>query len=87
MLNRQGFCKSHVLGSSPGFRPIRLPSFAATLRRDVERVGFVFANIQPLDWLHPASPKSFTIPAPANPAAYSIDAILPMESGLALRPF
>ena len=56
MLNPQIYCERHFRSFFPQVSPDETAFVRPRLRRDLERAGFVFVDIQPFDWLHPATP-------------------------------
>jgi 2-polyprenyl-3-methyl-5-hydroxy-6-metoxy-1,4-benzoquinol methylase len=56
MLNPQIYCERHFRSFFPQVSPDETAFVRPRLRRDLERAGFVSVDIQPFDWLHPATP-------------------------------
>lgn len=58
MLNPQVFCERHFRRFFPQVSPDETAFVRRRLTRDLERVGFTSIDIQPFDWLHPATPAA-----------------------------
>ncbi len=58
MLNPQVFCERHFRRFFPQVSPDETAFVRRRLTRDLERVGFSSIDIQPFDWLHPATPPA-----------------------------
>lgn len=56
MLNPQVFCERHFRRFFRQVSPDETAFVRRRLARDLERLGFVEIEIQPFDWLHPATP-------------------------------
>jgi SAM-dependent methyltransferase len=56
MLNPQIYCERHFRSCFPQVSPDETAFVRTRLKRDLERAGFVSVDIQPFDWLHPATP-------------------------------
>jgi 2-polyprenyl-3-methyl-5-hydroxy-6-metoxy-1,4-benzoquinol methylase len=56
MLNPQIYCERHFRSFFPQVSQDETAFVRTHLKRDLERAGFVSVDIQPFDWLHPATP-------------------------------
>jgi 2-polyprenyl-3-methyl-5-hydroxy-6-metoxy-1,4-benzoquinol methylase len=62
ILNPQVYCERRFRSFFPHVSQDETAFLRTRLKRDLERAGFVSVDIQPFDWLHPATPQGF-IPA------------------------
>jgi 2-polyprenyl-3-methyl-5-hydroxy-6-metoxy-1,4-benzoquinol methylase len=58
MLNPQVFCERHFRRLFPQVSPDETAFVRRRLARELARVGFTSIDIQPFDWLHPATPPA-----------------------------
>jgi 2-polyprenyl-3-methyl-5-hydroxy-6-metoxy-1,4-benzoquinol methylase len=59
MLNPQVYCERHFRRFFPQVSPDETAFVRRRLTRDLKRMGFALVDVQPFDWLHPATPPAF----------------------------